>query len=262
MRLALGDRRDGLGRRGHLTAVGHGELDHVPTDLVLQLLGGAGRDDLAVVDNHDRVRQFVRFLEVLRGQQQRGAAGDQRPDDIPHAQPRPRVEPGGRLVQEQHLRLADQAGRQVQAALHAAGVGLGRPVGGIGQAELVEQVGRPAARFRPGQVIEPPDDLQVLPAGQFLLDGGRLPGQPDRPADRGRFPHHVVTLDDRPAAVRLEQRGQDPDRGGLARPVRPQNAEHGPARHRQIYAAQRADLTERLGQAFHQDGWPLAPADI
>ena len=42
--------------------------------------------------------------------------------------------------------------------------------------------------MRPAQVVEPPDDLEVLPAGELLLDGGRLPGQADRAADRGRLP--------------------------------------------------------------------------
>jgi hypothetical protein len=47
-------------------------------------------------------------------------------------------------------------------------------------------------------VVEPPDELKVLPAGELLLNGRRLPGQADRPADRGRFPHHVVAVDQGP----------------------------------------------------------------
>jgi hypothetical protein len=102
-------------------------------------------------------------------------------------------------------------------------------------------------------VVQPPDDLQVFPAGQLLLDGGRLPGQPDRPADRGRLSHHVVALDHRPPPVREQQGGQDADRGGLARAVRPEHAEYRPARHGQVDPAQRVYLPERLGQALHQD---------
>jgi len=96
---------------------------------------------------------------------------------------------------------ADQAGGQVQAPLHAAGVSLGRPVGRVAQAELPEQVGGPAPGLGPAQVIQPPDDLQVLLAGELLLDGGRLAGQPDRPADGGRVAHHVIALDQRPPFV-------------------------------------------------------------
>jgi hypothetical protein len=98
--------------------------------------------------------------------------------------------------------MADEAGRQVQAALHTAGVVLGRAVGGIGQVELPQQLGCAAAGFRPAQVEEPPDDLEVLAAGEFFLDGGRLPGQPDGAADRGRLLHDVTALDQRAPAIR------------------------------------------------------------
>src|SRR5258708_5200039 len=112
----------------------------------------ARRDDQAVVDDHDLVRQLVGLVQVLGRQQQRGPVRCQRPDDVPHPQPRPRVQAGGGLVEEQHLRPADQAGGQVQAPLHAAGISLGRPVGRVAQAELLEQLGGPAPGQGPAQV--------------------------------------------------------------------------------------------------------------
>ena len=42
----------------------------------------------------------------------------------------------------------------------------------VAQAELLQQLDGAAARVRPAQVVQPPDDLQVLPAGELLLDGG------------------------------------------------------------------------------------------
>src|SRR5262249_57687864 len=103
-------------------------------------------------------------------------------------------EGGRRVVQEQDLRLADQAGGQVQAALHATREALGGPIGRVDQIELFQQLGGAAAGLRLAQVIEPPDQLEVLPAGELLLNGRRLPGQPDRPADRGRLAYHVVAV--------------------------------------------------------------------
>jgi hypothetical protein len=244
VRLSLADGLDRRDRVREPAPVRHGELDHVPADAALQLLGGARGDHQAVVDDHDLVRQLVGLVQVLGGEQQRGPLGHQRPDDVPHPQPPPRVQAGGRLVQEEHPRPADQAGGQVQPPLHAAGIGLRGPVGRVGQPELLEQLDGAAAGLRPAQVVQPPDDLQVLPAGQLLLNGGGLPGQPDRPPDRGRFPDHVVALDHRPPPVREQQGGQDAYRGGLARAVRPQHAEHRPARHRQVDPAQRVDLPE------------------
>jgi hypothetical protein len=73
-----------------------------------------------VVDDGDAVGELVGLLEVLRAEQHRGALGDERPDDLPHLVARARVEPGGRLVEEEQLGRDDEAGRDVEAAAHAA----------------------------------------------------------------------------------------------------------------------------------------------
>ena len=55
------------------------DLDALAADLRLQLVGGAAGDDLAVVDDGDRVGQLVGLLEVLRRQQERRPFADERP---------------------------------------------------------------------------------------------------------------------------------------------------------------------------------------
>ena len=79
------------------------------------------------------------------------------PDGLPDLVARPRVQPGGRLVQEQHLGVAEQAGGQVEPAAHAAGVGLDRPPGRVGQLEPLEHLAGPAAGRRPAQAEQPAD---------------------------------------------------------------------------------------------------------
>ena len=71
-------------------------------------------------------------------------------DLVPDRQPRRRVEAGGRLVEEQDLGRVDQRAGQVEPALHAARVGLGAPVGGVGQPDELEQLAgaRPRVRAR------------------------------------------------------------------------------------------------------------------
>ena len=76
--------------------------------------------------------------------------GHQLPDDVPHAQPAGRVEPGGRLVEEQHRGAGHHAGGQVEPAAHPARIALHDPVGGVGQLEPVEQLGRPGPWRRCG----------------------------------------------------------------------------------------------------------------
>ena len=123
-------------------------------------------------------------------------------DDLPQVVAALGVEPGGGLVQEQHGRPGHQGGGQVEPAAHPARVGLERPVAGIGQIELVEQLDGPAGDVGRRQVVELPHHLEVLPAGQVLVDGGVLAGQADEAADQAGLLHHVVAEHPGLAAVR------------------------------------------------------------
>ena len=126
--------------RGTVVAVVDDDLDPLAADLRLELVGGAAGDDLAVVDDGDRVGQLVGLLEVLRRQQERRALADEAADDVPHPEPAARVEARRRLVQEQEPRPPDQGAAEVEPAAHAARVGLDDAVGGVGQVELLEQL--------------------------------------------------------------------------------------------------------------------------
>ena len=75
------------------------------------------------VQDRDAVRELVGLFQVLGGEQDGRAGRGQLADDVPHRAPAARVKAGGRLVEEDHLRVADQGHRQVELALHAAGVG-------------------------------------------------------------------------------------------------------------------------------------------
>jgi hypothetical protein len=98
------------GRRGgNVVGRRHRDLQVLTGGNGLQLGGGAACDDLSVVDHDDRVRQLVGLIEVLRGQQHRGAGGDQVSHGRPHLGPATRVEAGRRFVQEEHGGGDDQA---------------------------------------------------------------------------------------------------------------------------------------------------------
>jgi len=70
------------------------------------------------------------------------------------------------------------------------------------------------------EVVQAADHLEVLEAGQVLVDGRVLAGEPDLGAQLGRVAHGVQPHDPRAAGVGLEERREDPHRGGLAGPVR------------------------------------------
>ena len=78
---------------------------------------------LPVVDDPDAVAEDVRLLEVLRGQEDGDAVLLREPADLlPERVRALRVEAGGRLVEEEEARPVDEREREVEAALHAAGV--------------------------------------------------------------------------------------------------------------------------------------------
>ena len=145
------------------------DLDDVAPGQRLQLVGRAGGDRPAVVDDDDVVGELVGLLEVLRGQQHVGAAADEGADGVPQLDPAARVEAGRRLVEEQQPRGADEAGPEVEAAAHPARVVAHQAVAVVGQAELGEHGvggarGPPAGRARTAGRPSPGSPARSAPA--------------------------------------------------------------------------------------------------
>jgi hypothetical protein len=105
-------------------------------------------------------------------------------DHLPEREPAPRVEARGRLVEEDHRWACDERGREVEAATHAAGIGLHDPVGRVGEVEALEQLSRTPLRLTLGQVVEATHHDKVLGPGQILIDGGKLAGEANPSAQR------------------------------------------------------------------------------
>ncbi len=184
LELAAGQGEEHVRRLLHVVGTDH-HLDALPADPALQLVRRALGDGHPVVDDHDPVGQVVGLLEVLGGEQDRRAPTDQVPDHRPQVGPAAGVEAGGGLVEEQHRRLGHEGAGEVEAAPHAPGVGLDRAVGGLVEIEVLEQLPGPLPRAPPAEVVEAGDHVEVLEAGQVLVDGGELAGEPDPPADLG-----------------------------------------------------------------------------
>ena len=206
-----------------------------------------------MVDHDDAVGEGVGFFQVLRGQEQGRTVADQLADDVPHAHPAGRVEPGGRFVEEQHRRAGDDTGGEIEPAAHAAGVGLRDAVGRVGEAEAFEQLDGPRLGRRAPQPAQLADHHEVLAPGERLVEGGILGRDPDVARRPGCFGHDVEAGDRGPAAVGHGQGREDPDRGGLARTVRPEHTEDRPGGHVEVDAGERDGLAVALGEAFGVD---------
>ena len=192
------------------------QLDVGVADFGLERLRRALGDDPAAVDDADVVGELVGLLQVLGGEEDRGAVVVQRPHLLPDRLAADRVEAGGRLVEEEHARFVDERGGEVEAALHAAGVGADAAVGGGGQVDPFEQgVGAPAA-LGGGDALQGRLQPDQLAAGHQRVERRFLQGDADRGAHRPRLGDHVVAGDGGAAAGRQQQRRQHPHRGRLA----------------------------------------------
>ena len=92
------------------------------------------------------------------------------------------VEPGGRLVEEQHRRSVHQGGGQVEAPAHAARVGARGRSRGVGQVEPLEQLVGRGVISAWGRWASLPIRRRFSRPGQVVVDGGVLAGQADRGA--------------------------------------------------------------------------------
>jgi hypothetical protein len=229
------------------------DFEHLTAGQCLQLPWRAAGDGDALVHHHDLTREPVCFLQVLRREQHSGAVGREPADHLPQLVPASQIQPGRRLVQEQHGRPADEARRQVEPAAHPAGVLPKPPASRVGETEPGQQFRRPGPRGPRPQAEQPADQVEVLGARDLVVDGGVLAGEPDAPADLLGVGHHVVTEDAGAPGVRPQQRGQDPDRGGLAGSVRPEQPEDGPCGHLQVQPAQHRPGAEGLAQVLGLD---------
>ncbi|CCH16009.1 Protein of unknown function [Micromonospora lupini str. Lupac 08] len=225
--LQLVDVRLAVERLGGLRGGGQVETDKhdVAGDLPLELRWGALGDDLAVVHDRDPVAERVGLVEVVRGDEDGHAVAAQSPDLVPHVGAALRVEAGGRLVQEDDLRLVDDAERDLDAPTLAAGVGLALAVGVLGELEGLQRADGALLRVGLADAVHP--GVQ----DQFLAGGGLVPGAAALRDVADATPHlrrvlaQVGAGDGGLAAVRLDERGEHPQRGGLAGAVGAEEAE-------------------------------------
>ena len=216
-----------------------------------------------LLDGRESVGELICLFEVLRREQQRRSLADQITDHSPHLGPAPGVEPAGRFVEEEHRRLSDNGPGEVEPTPHPSRVGLGRPVSCIRQSESLEQLSRTNPSFGTAEAIQPPDHVEVLEAGEVLINCGELPGEPDTPADFARRLQHIGTSHSGRPGIRPDQRGQDRDGRRLARPVGTEQGENGPFRNVEIEPVERDNILVALHQPCGFDhvahGFPLWP---
>ena len=200
----------------------------------LELLGGSQAHQPALVEDADPVCGLG-LLEVVGGEHQGGViAVADLAQVLPEAAPAGRVEPGGRLVQEEDAGTVHQASDDLQLPHHPARHLLHRLEDLAPEAQQLRQVGDLAAVVRRHHAVHRPVGIEpvekavephVLLAGEVLVDARFLEDDPHLAAHRGGVVNRVGAADPDRAGGRGERRRQDRDGGRLAGPVGPQQAE-------------------------------------
>ena len=228
-----------------------GGLGEVPHHLPCATEAGPERGEVVVdehppaVDHHDTAAEPLDVGQVVRGEQQcDGAAGDQVGEERPQPLLARQVQADRRLVEHQQLRPVQQRRRHLAAHALAQRQLAHRRREERGHVEqldaLVEAllVGHPGDGAVQGEALA---QRQVPPQVAALPEHDA-----DAPGQVATLAHRVQTAHPGPAHGRHEHAGQHLDRGGLARPVRAEEAD---------------GLARRDGERHALDGrHPLAPS--
>src|SRR5262245_3316554 len=202
------------------------QLDDLPhADGAEELAERAHRGDAPLVEDRDAVAESLRLLDVVRRVDDRRAGRGDLADHLEELLARLRVDPGGRLVEQEPPWLVNQAASQVEAALHAAGVGMDAVAASGCEADLLEQAVDPPPTHGRRHAVERPEEVEVLLGGEHRVEADLLRRQADAPSDLGRLVNRACAEHQHVAARGRQQGGEHRQRGRLPGAVGAEQAE-------------------------------------
>ncbi len=188
---------------------------------LLDLARFADLDDLTLVDDGYAIAQPLSLFDVMRGQEDGALGVAELLDQAVDLEANLGIEPGGRLIQKQELRIVDQGQSEGYALFLSAGkfgvifVPLFRKLQAIEELVAVD-----TPRVERGKQLQSFVDLD------FIRQVGGLQADADPVFDPARFQAGIVAEHQRLAGAALPEPFEDLDRGGLARAVGAEQAEY------------------------------------
>src|SRR6185503_6072713 len=246
---ALDARREGLRLLHPLLVPKAVHLQHLRLDVLGdQRARRALGDDPALVHDREAMAQALGLFHEVRGEDERLAFLRQAPQPLPDQVARLRIEAGGRLVHEDHLRIVDERAREREAALHAAREGHDLRVAAAGQAGEFEQRGDALPDLGLAETEIAPVHHEVLLDGEIRIEVVELRHHADLLPCFARTTRHGLPEELDLAGVGLDQAEAELERGGLARAVRAEQAEAFAGRDREIDARHHLERAVGLAQ--------------
>ena len=178
---------------------------------------GIQAEQMAVIDDGNLIAQLLGLVHVVGGEHHRLALRLDRLDALPEVVARLGIEPRGGLVQKQQLGVAEQGQRQQQPLPLTAGELAAVPIDEFSQRTQLDELG-----LGQGGRVEAGEQPQGIAHRQEILQRRVLELDADARAVVGTAGGSV---EQDLAAVRGEDPLQQLDGGGLARPVRAEQAE-------------------------------------
>ncbi len=228
--------------------------EHPRLTVAAELLERALRDEATRAHHADVGTHLLDLGEQVARHEHRRAVVGERADERPHLARALRVEAVRRLVEHEELTSHEQRVREPEPLLHAERVGVHLLLRGVREADAIERVGdarrASAARGVPVCGVEP---VQVRRTGEVRREGRPLDERADAGQHRVDVTGHVGAEHAGTARGRRDEAEEHPDRGRLARAVRPEESEHRALRHHEVEAVDGELGTETLREAVRLD---------
>ncbi len=216
-------------------------------------------DDAALIDDGHAVAQLFRFFDVVRSNQDGALLPPQVGDQLVNLEARLRIEPCGRLVEEQQLRIVEKGQRQGEALFLAAGQRAVERVALLPQREALEQ--RVAIDGLGVEIAKQVDGFANL---DFFRQVGRLQTDADAILELFALRAGVESQDGDGASAARTQSFQNLDGRGFSGPVRTEEPENLTGADFKIDTLDSLEVAVVLGEGCDLDDWilneSLAPA--
>src|ERR1700733_5017991 len=173
-----------------------------------------------MVDDRQQIAQSFRFIHVVSREENRSTLVLEGANDLPKLTPALRIEPGRRLVEKEHARIANERRSDRKALLLPTGKFAHPRVGLLGELEVVEHLSG-CARF----AIEAGKEFDGFAHRELLRQPRLLQRDPNPLANLTRIVVPSVPKDANFARRRREQTLKDFDSGRLPCPVGAKEAE-------------------------------------
>src|SRR2546425_5810671 len=198
---------------------------HPQARVPLRLLHGPEEGGAALVHYEQVVREDLRLIQIVRGQEDRRALPRELPQHVPDRTPAERIQPDRGLVEEQHLRVRDHRHGDDETLTKTAGQIRCELIAVLPQAEVLHDLLSSFAGLGSRLPADETEVEDVIVGRQEHLRQRLLRHHGDVRADRLRLGEHVVAEDGCAADGGLELGGEDSQECRLPRAVAPEQAE-------------------------------------